>query len=145
MTEKEIKGRQTLYTEELAEEICDVVSSSATGLSILCKERPHWPARQNIYIWLRKYPSFRDKYTLARKEQTHVYVDDVFEMMQEDHHYTDDNGNIRVDVPMLRLKLDHMKWHVGKLNSPVYGKSADEVDKTVGQVFLEKVLDKLVE
>lgn len=139
-------GRPTLYTEKLAEEICDVVSSSNEGLSSLCKARSHWPDRTNIYVWLRKYPDFRSNYTQAKKEQTHAYVDEVYEMMHEDHHYVDDNGNIRIDSAMLRLKLDHMKWHCGKLNAHVYGKAADEVtDNSLSKSVLEGLISKLVE
>lgn len=138
------KGRPTLYTEELADEICDIVSSSSEGLEHLCKARDNWPARQNIYIWLRKYPDFRSKYTQAKRDQTEAYVDHIHELMNDDHHFVDDKGNIRVDSALLRLKIDTLKWHVGKLNPKVYGKDSSE-DKESKQALVERILDKLVE
>lgn len=132
-------GRPTKYTPELAEEICEAVASSSDGLRILCDQNPHWPARANIFIWLRKYPEFRDLYTLAKKEQSDVMVDYLQELLAEDHHYTDDNGNHRTDVSLLRVKVDAIKWQAGKLNPHVYGDAKKE-EKDTSQSVLEKII-----
>lgn len=36
-------GRPTIFTHELAEEICQKISSHATGIGKLCSENSHWP------------------------------------------------------------------------------------------------------
>ena len=114
------RGRPSKYTLELAEEICQSVASSSDGLRILCAQNPHWPDRSNIFIWLRKHPEFRDLYTLAKKEQSEVMIDYLQELLAEDHHYMDENGNERLDVAMLRVKVDAIKWQAGKLNLNKY-------------------------
>ena len=137
-------GRPTKYTPGLAEEICDVVASSSDGLRVLCEKNPHWPHRSNIFIWLRKYESFRDKYTQAKKDQSEVFVDYIQELMAEEHKYFDENGNERIDTSMLRLKIDTIKWQAGKLNPRLYG-TISEDKKTVTDSLVEAIIDKLVE
>jgi hypothetical protein len=133
-------GRPTLYTEALAQEICEVVATHPNGLTTLCNERPHWPHVANVYIWLRKYQSFRDSYTKAKEEQVEVSVDLMQTMMDEDHHFKDAEGNTRVDVGMLRVKVDAIKWQAGKLKPKKYGDSKnEEINKEIdADVFARK-------
>jgi Bacteriophage Sf6, terminase small subunit-like len=118
---KKKRGRPTLYTPELADEICDVVATNSCGISTLCEQNPHWPAKTNLYIWLRKYPDFRNKYTQAKEDQVETYVELMQEVLEEEHHYIDENGNKRVDVGLLRVKIDVIKWQAGKLKAKKYG------------------------
>lgn len=136
------KGAPTKYTEELANEICDAIASSRCGLQTLCQQNPHWPAKANIFIWLRKYPAFRDQYTRAKQDQGFVSVDYMQELMNEGHHYIDENGNERVDVGMLRVKIDAIKWQAEKLLSKQYGQKANE-DKSDMQSVVEMLIDKI--
>lgn len=119
-------GRPTLYTPELGDEICEVIASHKEGLTSLCAKRDHWPAPANIFIWLRRYPDFREKYAQAKSEQVEVSINYMQEMMEEPHHFVDDNGNNRVDVPMLRVKIDAIKWKASKLQPKKYSDSKNE-------------------
>jgi terminase small subunit-like protein len=124
---KKPRGRPSIYTPELADEICDAISSSEKGLAHLCEANPHWPARQHIFVWLRKYPDFYDKYTRAKENQVEVCVDYMQELMSEPHKFVDEEtGRIRVDVQMLRTKMDAIKWQAGKLKPKKYGESRQE-------------------
>lgn len=117
-------GRPTKYTPELGEEICDAIASSELGLSHLVDQHPDWPERQNIFIWLRKHPEFRDKYYKAKEDQTEVCVEYMHEVMNEPHKIVDkETGISKVDVPMLRLKMDTMKWHASKLKPKKFGET----------------------
>lgn len=118
---KKKMGRPTKYTAELAEEICDVIASHPNGLSKLCAEREHWPVAANIFIWLRKYPDFREQYTRAKIDQVEASINLMQEMMDEPHKYHDEYGNVRVDVSMLRVKYDAIKWQASKLQPKQYG------------------------
>lgn len=134
-------GRPTKYTPELADEICDAIASSQDGLSKLCDQNPHWPHRANIFIWLRKYTDFRDKYTIAKQEQAQVDVDVLQELMNESHHYQDELGNERVDVHMLRVKIDTIKWKACKLLPKQYGNNDKDDKSNVDTSILEKILN----
>ncbi len=121
-------GRPTAYTPELAEEICEVIASSELGLLHLCNARPHWPDRATIFTWRRKYADFRDKYTLAKEDQTEVCVEYMQEVMNEPHKYVDEEtGYTKIDVPMLRLKMDTMKWQAGKLKPKKFGEKVETI------------------
>lgn len=115
-------GRPTNYTEALADEICEAVSSSELGLIHLCKAHPHWPDRDRIFKWRIKFPDFGLKYRKAKEHQADVCVEYMHELMNEPHIIIDpETGQSRVDSPLLRLKLDHFKWHASKLRPKDYG------------------------
>ena len=120
-------GRPTLYTPELADEICDAISSSDNGLAHLCVNNSHWPSREQIFVWLRRYPEFAHKYTQAKECQVEVSVDYMQELMSEPHRFVDqETGQIRIDVPMIRTKMDAIKWQAGKLKPKKYGDAAPQ-------------------
>lgn len=133
MTSKKTKepkkmGRPTKYTPQLADEICDAIASSELGLAHLVAAHPHWPERQNIFLWIRKYPDFRDKYARAKEDQTEVCVEYMQEVMNEPHKWEDpETGLCKVDVPMLRLKMDTMKWHAAKLKPKKFGDNKEQI------------------
>ena len=117
-------GRPTKYTPELGEEICNAIASSELGLAHLVDLNPHWPDRSNIFIWRRRHEEFRDKYTKAKEDQTEVSVEYMQELMNEPHKYQDlETGLMKLDVPMLRLKMDAIKWQAAKLKPKKYGET----------------------
>lgn len=136
-------GRPSKYTIELGEEICDAIATSELGLAHLVEANPGWPHRANIFNWLRKHPEFRDNYYKAKEDQTEVCVEYMHEIMNEQHKYVDENGLVKIDVPMLKLKVETMKWHVGKLKPKKYGDIKvqehvnTEVDEDCKKRFLE--------
>lgn len=120
-------GRPTMYTSELANEICDAIASSELGLCHLVDQNPHWPERQVIFIWRRKHPEFDDKYTKAKEDQVEVSVEHMQEIMNEPHKYIDmQTGHMKVDTGMLRLKMDAIRWQAGKLKPKKFGESKEQ-------------------
>lgn len=116
------KGRPTKYTPELGEEICSAIASSELGLVHLVNANPHWPDRATIFTWRRIHDEFRDKYIKAKEDQCEVVVEYMQEVMSEPHKWIDkETGLTRIDVPMLRLKIDTMKWHASKLKPKKFG------------------------
>lgn len=115
-------GRPTKYTIQLGEEICSAIACSELGLVHLCDLNPHWPARSKIFEWRRRHAEFGDKYRKAKQEQAHVCVEYMHELMNEPHRIIDpETGYSKLDVSMLKLKLDHFKWHASKLQPKDYG------------------------
>ena len=127
MTEIKVKnkgGRPTTYTTAIGDEICDAIASSELGLCHLVDQHPHWPTRQHIFIWRRKYKEFDDKYVKAKEDQTEVCVEHMQEIMNEAHKYVDlQTGFEKLDVPMLRLKMDAIKWQASKLKPKKFGEA----------------------
>jgi len=124
-------GRPTKYTKALGEEIANAIATSELGLSHLCDRNPHWPDRATIFTWRRTNPEFGDLYTKAKEDQTEVVVEYMQELMDEPHKWVDEEtGAMRLDVPMLRLKMDSMKWHAAKLKPKKFGDNREVVQST---------------
>ena len=120
-------GRPTQYNETIADEICDAIASSELGLCHLVDQNPHWPCRQQIFIWRRKYKEFDDKYTHAKEAQVEVSVEHMQEIMNEPHKYEDlETGFIKLDHNMLRLKMDAIKWQASKLKPKKFGDTKEQ-------------------
>jgi hypothetical protein len=132
MTSKKMKepkkmGRPTKYSPELADEICDVIATSELGLMHLCNARSHWPDRANIFLWLRKYPGFRDKYIKAKEDQVEVSVEYMQELMNEPHKWVDEETGItKLDHNMMRMKMDAIKWQASKLKPKKFGDAKEQ-------------------
>ena len=121
-------GRPTVYTEELAKEICDAIASSNEGLQALCEQHPHWPTRACIFLWMRRYPGFFDLYTRAKEQQAEVQVDYMLAIANEPHHYIDpETGAERIDSSMLRIKMDAIKWQASKLAQKRFGDKTETI------------------
>lgn len=119
---KAINGKPAKYSQELANEICETITTSELGLAHLCEANPHWPERSKIFKWIAKYPDFGHNYRKAKEQQTHICFEYMHELMNEPHIIIDpETGQHKVDSSLLRLKLDHYKWHVAKLKPKDYG------------------------
>lgn len=142
--EKNKGGRPTKYTKELAEEICAAIASSELGLIHIVAQYPHWPDRTTIFSWIRGNEEFRHMYARAKEDQCEVVVEYMQEVMNESHKWIDENGNQRTDVPMLRLKMDTMKWHASKLKPKKFGdhKQEDSQEKVNASVHEEAMKRK---
>jgi hypothetical protein len=121
-------GRPTKYKPEIGQEICDAIASSHLGLADLCMQNPHWPVRSTIYLWRRTHEEFSNMYAKAKEDQVEVCIEYMQELMNEPHKFVDpETGQTKIDVQMLRCKMDAFKWHVEKLKPRKYGpKSGDD-------------------
>jgi hypothetical protein len=126
-------GRPTDYTEELAQEICDKVASRGAGLATFCSENPHWPHRDTIYLWLRKYPTFSDNYAKAKKDQVNALADEILAISDDssrDSIVKEDKDGNEYEVfntefaARSRLRVDTRKWIAAKLVPRLYGDNA---------------------
>jgi len=139
-------GRPSTYTPELGKEIAEAIASSELGLIHIVEQNPHFPHRATIFKWRTLHKEFGDMYARAKEEQMDVVVEYMQELMSEPHKFEDPStGREIIDVPMLRLKMDTMKWHASKLKRKKYGDDYKESAESsvLSQASLEH--DKLVE
>lgn len=119
-------GRPSKYTPELAKEICDAIATSTLSLNELADMHDHWPIAANIWRWRNTNSVFRSMYTKAKKEQVDVSIDFMQQLINEPHKNIDPaTGRQIIDVPMLRVKIDAIKWKAAKLMPRDWGDNKD--------------------
>lgn len=146
-------GRPTDYTPELGKEICEAIASSGSGLPTLCNKNPHWPNRSSIFLWLRKYPEFSDRYHQAKKDQVSALVDDILEISDDSSQddKINEDGNVSFNsewAARSRLRVDTRKWIAAKLVPRLYGDNmlarelADEMEEFRKELETQKLRNK---
>lgn len=140
-------GRPTDYTEELADEICDTIATSANGIPTLCKRNPHWPDMRTIFRWRRYNDSFCQKYMKAKQDQIEVLMDETIEIADDTSNDYVENGEGKIVannelVNRSRLRIDTRKFLATKLAPRIYGDSLLSKNPEA-QSLIEKILDKL--
>lgn len=117
-------GRPTVYTEELAERICELIASTDEGLFHICEENEDLPDPTTVYQWRRKYPEFSQRYLLSKQLQGEMFAEGTMRLAKQKATYFDTEGNERVDsghVAWQKLNVNVRQWHASKLAPKVYG------------------------
>ncbi len=89
-------GRPSLYTPELAEEICTALAASEGGLERLCVERDDFPHRDTVWHWKATKPEFSEMITRAKERQAEHLVYGGLKILQ-DCEYTESYGSAAVN------------------------------------------------
>lgn len=104
-------GRPSLYSEEIAEEVCNLLAGGMTLVDI-CK-RKGMPTRQTINNWEHSKPDFFTKCVRAREAQGD-YEHDQMALIEKKVL----DGEILPDVA--RVVLSSKQWRAAKLNRKRY-------------------------
>jgi len=105
-------GRPRVYSEELAESICDRLAQG-DPIREICQE-DGFPSWSTVRSWLLKNGEFSTRYARAREMYAEIRNDDMRTKIQR----CPTNRN---EIEKLRLELDHMKWELSKLSPKKYG------------------------
>jgi len=111
-------GRPSLYTQELAADICSrMLQRTEDGrlksLRMVCQE-DGMPSESSVFLWLSKYEEFSEMYARAREERGHMAADDIVEI-----------SDTEIDPAKARVRIDARKWYAGKMNAKHYGDRLD--------------------
>jgi len=136
-------GRPSLYTDELAQDICDTIASNSKGIKKLCAEHPHWPNKDTIFTWLKNKPEFADQYARAKQCQIETFVDEIIEIADDssEDQVINEQGNAVYNSEFIarsRLRIDTRKWLASKLVPKVYG--APKNDNTPSPTLVERLI-----
>lgn len=127
------RGRPSVFTQELADNICEIIASSSKSVRRICLdlEVPYG----TVLAWLSEgHPnykgSFAKQYARAKEMQADLLADEIIEIADDGSNdtYTDDEGMERVDHDVIqrsRLRVDSRKWLAGKLRPKKYGDKMD--------------------
>lgn len=105
-------GRPSIYSDELADAICDRLADGEP-IRRICETEgfPSWPT---VRSWILKGGEFSTRYARARETYAEIRNDDMREKIQRCPVH-------RNEIEKLRLELDHMKWELSKLSPKKYG------------------------
>lgn len=130
--EKNLGGRPTIYTDELANTILFRLAEGES-LNKICQDDA-MPNRSTIYEWCFTRLEFSNRYTKAREIQIDNKIDNMLDRVEDvpnKYYYFDEQGNKRIDsagINLERLYQDSLKWCAIKLVPKKYGDRAGEDD-----------------
>ena len=101
-------GRPTIFTQRIADEICERLALGETLRKIVLDE--HMPVSSAIYRWLDTNPIFKEQYTHARAKQADYYAEMIVDEAFSSH-----------DAAIGRLRMDALKWASSKIAPKKYG------------------------
>lgn len=117
MTENNSKaGRKSLYTDALAETICNQIASGKTLKSICAL--PNMPSERTVHDWLKQEDkaAFSQSYGVAKLIQYDILWDSTIDIARGDR---SNDSMIKIQRDALEIKT--VTNYVGKLNPAKYG------------------------
>lgn len=123
------EGRPTIFTQELADKICEQVSNGWSMRTICSAE--DMPAISSVFKWLRENEQFSLQYARATDERTETQQEMLIEMGDRaiEHAEEADPKAAGAVVSAYKLKADNLKWSMSKMKPKKYG---DKLDVTSG-------------
>ena len=112
-------GRPSLYSDELAETICQRMVDGE-NLMRICAD-PAMPTRMTIYNWMERRPDFYAKYLRAKDGLADWHFSRIDTVVDE---------CTNEDVQRARLLFDAHKWLAEKLSPRQYGPQKQHVEIT---------------
>lgn len=142
-------GRPSSYSQELADRICEAISSQTLGLRHICEQNEDFPSTTTIYRWLVENESFREQYARAKDTQLEMMAEEMLDIADDgsndlmtivkgDVAYEQENKEV---TNRSRLRVDTRKWLLSKLNPKKYG---DKLDVTSGDKPLQPTTTQVV-
>jgi hypothetical protein len=120
-------GRPSLYSQELADKICEQV---VLGYSMrtICKDES-MPCIATVFSWFRTKPEFLAQYDKAKENQADTLAEDILDIADNgDNDWMEkndpDNKGYAYNgehVQRSRLRVDARKWIASKLKPKKYG------------------------
>ena len=107
-------GRPTLYTVDLAEEICDQIADGHS-LRQIC-DQPGYPDRRTVLRWLGNNPDFVARANAAWQLQAEAMADEMITIIEQM-----EQGELEPQAA--RVIVDILKWRAAKLAPKKYGES----------------------
>ena len=130
---KRRRGRQSLYTLELAAYICEQVAAGRSLVSIT--REPSVPSYPTIMEWLKVNCDFEAMYRQAKEDQADTLADEIITIADS---VKDAGPADSAKVNAARLRVDARKWVAAKLKPKVYG---DRVEAALtGTVTVEHTI-----
>ena len=145
-------ARPTIFTDELASEICSRIATGESMRSI-CRD-DNMPVMSTVMLWLvdGKHLTFSEQYATARKVQAETLADELFDIADdgtndwmEKHGQGGEVAGYALNgeaVARSRLRVDTRKWYLSKVLPRFADKQQIEHS---GSIDLNKMSDEELE
>lgn len=140
------QGRPSIYTKELADQICDRLAAGES-LRAICRDEA-MPDEKAVRTWaLENREGFYPQYARAREIQAERMAEEILEISDDSSQDVtfDDNGNPRQNnefAARSKLRVDTRKWILSKVLPKVYGDRtvlAGDKDNPLGVQLIHSV------
>lgn len=122
-------GRPSIYSQELAANICDRLIHGE-GLRAICRDDA-MPAISTVIDWIKSKDEFSAQYAKARELQAELLLDEILEIADDSSQDTIDTANGKIAntefIARSRLRVDTRKWAMGKMSRKFNDKIIQEV------------------
>jgi hypothetical protein len=106
-------GRPTLYSDDLADDICDRLVNGGTTLRRICAEEG-MPTVSVVYNWRHTHPDFGEKFQEARRRQADMLRDEADEIRLRLL-----EGTIEPSAAVVALR--NIEWNLARLRPDIFG------------------------
>ena len=104
-------GRPTIFSEELADTICERLALGES-LRAICRD-DGMPAMSAVFRWLAANQNFKEQYAHAREAQADALADDILDI-------ADTAKETNEAVRKAQLRIESRKWIAAKLKPKKY-------------------------
>jgi hypothetical protein len=122
-------GRPSIYSEKLANAICDELTEGRSLRQICASEG--FPNRQSVLNWLAANEGFSAKYARAREQQADLMDDKIIEAAEacdEDNYQS------------TKVKIGAYQWRASKLAPKKYGDKVENIHNgSVGVQLIHQI------
>lgn len=133
MTTKRKVGRPEIYTQELADKVCEKIAEGYSMRTVCSPD--DMPGLTTVFKWLRTNEEFAKQYARATEERTEAMSEDILDIADDGSNdlmtiqkgqqsYTVENKEV---TNRSRLRVDTRKWLMSKMKPKKYG---DKIDMT---------------
>lgn len=139
------RGRPSIYTDAIAEEICGRI---AEGLSIReISALDGMPSERAIWAWVGNNPDFQPRYARAKEHQMERFAEEIVRISDDGtndwmkRQAGEDDLPNHEHINRSKLRVESRKWLMSKLAPKKYGEKV-AVDHS-GTVTLEQMLSEV--
>ena len=120
-------GRPTLYTQDLADRICQELSEGRSLRTICLQD--DLPDARTVFRWLRTNEQFCQQYARAKEESTDAMSEDILALSDGAIDVIKGGAEKKSSAlgQAVRLQVDTRKWIMSKMKPKKYG---DKLDMT---------------
>lgn len=147
-------GRPSIYSDELANDICTRLGLGESLRKICLDE--DMPSLRSVMYWLTTKPDFLQQYTRAREIQAETQFDELIDIVDQHPdlaHVVGKDGElieVKFDssyVAWMKLRVDTRKWTAARMAPKKYGEHKapeQKEDQTVIDVSVRDLMDVAV-